>query len=324
MDTAPGTRALTTIESGSISVPVADDRRWLVVMAAVTAAELACWAASWRAGLAPAPWLVSYLGLAFAGLAAALLVRTVLRPRAPRASWPAVLIGTALVGVGASFFLPLKYAIPKEIPFWLDAPLAAAERTFFGADPWRLLYRYLGWATLPLDRLYGLWLPVQSLVLFTVMLAPPSPAKSRALIAYSLAWFMLGVVAAALLSSAGPIFYDRMFGGSQFALLGGTLRARGASMALAESNTMWASLASGKPGFVAGISAAPSIHVAISLWIVLAARTLAPRATALALVYFLLIALASVQLGWHYVGDGVAGALGMWALWAIANRTVRH
>jgi hypothetical protein len=188
----------------------------------------------------------------------------------------------------------------------------------FGADPWLLLDRMLGWALVPVDRIYALWLPVQSLALFTVILGPPSQAKSRALIAYSLAWFALGVVAAALFSSAGPIFYDRLFGGSEFALLRQTLRARGAWMVLAESDTMWAAMASGRPGLIAGISAVPSLHVAISLWIFFAARSLMPRAAPLAFCYFLFIWIASVQLGWHYVSDGLAGALGMLAIWFFA------
>jgi hypothetical protein len=229
------------------------------------------------------------------------------------------MLGTTLTGVAASAFLPLKYAIPKLMPFWLDAPLAVAERHLFGVDPWLLLDRKFWWATIPLDRLYGCWLPLQLLVMFSVMIARPSAAKSRALIAYSLAWFLLGVVAALLLASAGPIFYDRLFGGSSFAALDDTLRARGALIALAESEAMWTSWASGKPGMVAGMSAVPSIHVAVSLWIYLVARTMAPRAAKLALLYFALIWLGSVQLGWHYASDGLAGALGMLGMWKLAG-----
>ena len=93
---------------------------------------------------------------------------------------------------------------------------------------------------------------------------------------------------------------------------------------LAESDKMWASLASGRPGIVAGISALPSIHVAISLWIYLAARTLAPRAAPYALAYFGFIWIGSVQLGWHYAADGLAGALGMLAIWKLSAWVLRR
>lgn len=289
-------------------------------MAALALAELGWWAIGWSLGIAPAPRLATYWAFAFGGLAAAFVIRLAVRPGVDRAGWPAILAGTALVGTAASLFLPLKYAIPSEIPFWLDGPLASAERALFSADPWVLLNRLLGWALVPVDRLYGLWLPVQTLALFSVMLAPSSRTKSRALIAYSFAWFALGVAAATIFSSAGPIFYDRLFGGTEFAPLRETLEARGAWVVLAESDAMHAALDSGRPGLVAGISAFPSLHVAISLWLFLAARTMAPRLAPLALVYAVFMWLASVQLGWHYVSDGLAGGAGMLAIWVVAGK----
>ena len=289
------------------------------MLAVVTTLELGWWAFTWSIGATPAPWVTTYILIAAAGVAAAGLLRFLAGRGSPPANWLGIMLGAALTGIGASAFLPLKYAIPKLMPFWLDGPLAVAERALFGVDPWLLLDRMFWWATIPLDRLYGCWLPLQLVVMFSVMIARPSAAKSRALIAYSLAWFLLGVVAALLLASAGPVFYDRLFGGGTFAALGDTLRDRGAVIALAESDAMWTSWASGHPGMVAGMSAVPSIHVAVSLWIYLVARTMAPRAAKLAFVYFALIWLGSVQLGWHYAADGLAGALGMLGVWKLAG-----
>lgn len=296
-----------------------EDRDWLTVMAGATALEALWWAAAWRLGIAPLPLFGSYLMLAFAGAGLAVAIRLGLGLRPLGTATMPVLLGTLLVAGGASAFLPIKYAIPKLVPFWLDGPLATGERALFGADPWLILDHLFGWASRPLDWIYGSWLALQSLILFLVIVSRPSPIKSRALIAYSLCWFLLGVVAATLLSSAGPIFYDRLFGGTFYQPLGETLRARGAWIALAESNAMWASFASARPGLVAGISAVPSIHVAISLWIFLVARSLDRRAAALAFAYFAVMWIASVQLGWHYAADGLAGALGMLLVWRIAG-----
>jgi hypothetical protein len=292
-------------------------------MAGATAIEFAWWLIAWSVGIAPAPFVGTYLLLAFGGLAVALALRLALRRGRPRATWPAVITATVLTGLGGSLFLPLKTAIPKEIPFWLDQPLMIAERRLFGVDPWLPLDRWMGWTAVPIDHLYALWLPVQGLVLFLVLLEPPSRAKSRTLIAYSLAWFVLGVAAAAIFSSAGPLFYDRLFGGAEFAALRETLIHRGAWLALAESDKMWAAIGSDGTSFVTGISAFPSMHVAISVWIYLAARVLAPRAAKFALAYSAIVWIASVQLGWHYAADGLGGAAGMIALWALADR-VEH
>jgi PAP2 superfamily len=292
---------------------------WLKVLAILTAAETLWWALCWQAGIAPAARIGTYLAIAVASVLAAFALRSALRPRRRNAGWPVVLIATTLVGFGASLFLPLKYAIPMEVPFWLDMPLATGERHLFGTDAWRIADGLFGWALLPSDRVYGLWLPVQSLVLFSVILLPASRAKTHALIAYGLAWFLLGVVAAMLCASAGPIFYDRMFGGHYFAGLTERLGDR-AWVVQGESDAMWSSFASGRPGLVAGISAMPSIHVAISFWIWLTTRRLAPRTAPLAVAYAVFVWIASVQLGWHYVSDGLAGLVGMLAVWWLAER----
>jgi hypothetical protein len=292
-------------------------------MAGATAIELVWWCVTWSLGLALEPFLVTYLALAFGGLAVTLAVRLAFLRNRPRPTWTAIVTAAALTGTGASLFLPLKTAIPREIPFWLDQPLALAERQLFGGGPWRLLDQLIGWTAVPVDHLYALWLPAQSLVLFIIILEPPSPAKSRVLIAYSLAWFVLGVAAAAIFSSAGPLFYDRLFGGSAFATLRETLTGRGAWLALAESDKMWAAIGSKQAALVSGMSAFPSMHVAISVWIYLAARSLAPRTAGFALVYCGIIWIASVQLGWHYAADGLAGAAGMVALWVVAGRVER-
>jgi hypothetical protein len=317
-------RASATARASVARARFGEDATWLGVMVAVTALEVLWWLVTWGMGIAPAPYLLTYLALAFAGLTAGLALRLVLQPTAPGPNWSSVIPGTIAVGVGASLFLPLKYAIPKLMPFWLDRPLAQAEKALFTADPWLLLDRALGWAAVPLDRLYGLWLPTQALVLFLVMLQAPSAAKSRVLIAYVLAWFFLGVAAATIFSSAGPIFYDRLFGGTAFAPLRETLQQRGAWIVLGESDRMWTSLASGRPSIVAGISAVPSIHVAISVWFFLAARTMASRTAGYALAYAIVLWVGSVQLGWHYATDGLAGALGMLAVWGLSRPVERR
>lgn len=300
------------------------DRGWLVVMAACTAIELAWWTICWFRGLAPLPMVGTYAILAAAALAAAFAVRSTFASSRSRASLTSIAVGFVLVVVGASLFLPLKFAIPREIPFWLDQPLARFEAApLGGVHPWMIVDRLVGRLAVPFDRIYGLWLPIQSVILFSVMLEPQSPAKSRALAAYAVAWLGLGVVAAVLLSSAGPIFYDRLFGGSTFGELRPMLETRGAWVGLAESDAMWASYQHNRPTLVAGMSAMPSMHVAISLWIYLTARDMAPRAAPAALAYTGIVWLASVQLGWHYVSDGAVGIIGMLAIWAAVSAFFR-
>lgn len=293
-------------------------------MAILTVIELVVWLCAWSAGRAPVPLTATYIALALIALGIALGLRPLWRRGEPRASWPVILLGALFVGVSSSLFMAMKIAIPSLVPFWLDKPVAAAEAGLFGIEPYRLLDSLFGRATLLIYRIYGFWLPVQLVVMFSVIIAPPSRAKARALTACAAAWFLLGDVAATLLSSAGPIFFDRAFGGDRFAPLHHILESRGAEMVLSTSDAMWTAQLSGHFGLVAGISAAPSMHIAISFWILLVARSLAPRAVPLAAAYFAFIWIASVQLGWHYVTDGLVGVAGMAALWWLAGQLPYH
>ena len=86
-------------------------------MAIVTAVEWIWWLVVWRLGLAPLPAPLTYLALAFAGLAAAMVVRLALKRRPIAIPWPTAVVAAMLVGLGASAFLPLKSAIPGEMGF---------------------------------------------------------------------------------------------------------------------------------------------------------------------------------------------------------------
>ena len=97
----------------------------------------------------------------------------------------------------------------------------------------------------------------------------------------------------------------------------------GEHVTLGESDAMWAAFSEDRPGLVAGISAAPSLHVAISVWMWLTARSMAPRIAPYAAAYAGFIWIASVQLGWHYVSDGIIGAAGMGLIWLAAGAVER-
>ena len=167
------------------------DFDWLGVMALLTGCELAAWAIAALAGIAPLPLVGTNLAFAFIALAVALIVRLLVTRTRPSPTWPAILCAALLVGLGASLFSALKYSIPALAPFWLDPRLDWAERALFGAPSWQLLDWALGWATLAVDRIYGAWLPTQLIALFLVVLSRPSPGKSRDLICYADAWFLL-------------------------------------------------------------------------------------------------------------------------------------
>ena len=230
----------------------------------------------------------------------------------------AALVAVQVSSAAAAAFAALKMAIPGMNPFWLDPYLLAAERALLGMHPWELSHRLLGWATPAIDFVYMSWIFAQIATFYVVLVLKPSPLKTRALVSYSFTWLVLGVLGGYLLSSAGPIYYDRIFGGDTFAALNASLR--DAPFALRASELLWNSHDSGAAGIGAGISAMPSLHVAIALWIAMIVRE--TRFAVLGWVYFALICIGSVHLGWHYASDGLVSVLGFGLIWRASGLCV--
>ena len=187
--------------------------------------------------------------------------------------------GDLLVGIAASVFLPLKFAIPHEIPV-LARPTARTRRAgdlrhpaVARARPRAGLGR--GPDGLAVRRLAAD--PVCSSCSSSCCRARRRPNRAL-LIAYSLAWFLLGVVAAVAARLGRPDFLRPAVRRHDLRARWAKPCSRAAHGSRSPSPTRCGRRVAARPGAVAGISAMPSIHVAISVWIFLTARALAPRA----------------------------------------------
>lgn len=299
----------------------ARDRDWLVPVGLIVTIELIAWWAEYRVGNAFAPILLGYSLVTLLALGFVVSIRMLAHLRARRLgrvpaaisaqAAAAIVVGLQLLVLGSAAFSALKAAIPKEIPFWLDPPLAAAEAWVFGVDPWRITHALLGWATPALDQLYATFVPVHVIAVLAVLTSRPSHLKTRALIALALSWLVVGIAGAYALSSAGPVLYDRAFGGNRFADL---LAALGnAPVTMKTADLLWHFHVRDVPVIANGISAMPSMHVGLTLWLALVLRE--TRFATFAWAYFAFIWLGSVHLGWHYVADGLIASLAVLLLW---------
>lgn len=311
------------------------DREWLVPVTIIVAIEFLLWWIAYLNGTAYAPMLRAYSTFTFslfaliAGIRIVALVVHMARKGVPEPTkrlfaaenMPrafAALFGLQLLAMGSSAFAVLKPGIPKVIPFWLDTPLAQAEQwALLGTDPWRLSHWLFGWATPAIDRLYSTFVPSHMIAVVAVLLMPPSSLKSRALITLALTWIVVGILGAYLFSSAGPIFHDLLFGGSRFAELTTVLRAE-APITVQTAAVLWNAYAFDHPLMVNGISAMPSMHVALTLWLALILHR--TRFAVLGWAYYGFIWLGSVHLGWHYFSDGLVASLAVLALWHLAPK----
>lgn len=320
------------------SVPWTRELDWLAPVTLIVGVQVVLWLIAYLAAYAYPPMFRTYGKLAYsffilvAGARLAMLTIELARAGEPnpihrtfeiiRANSGRILatvIGIQIFAMGSSAFSALKGAMARVVPFWLDAPLASAERFVLGSHPWELSHALLGWATPAIDRAYATFMLAQMIALCCLLMAKPSEKKARALVTLALSWLVLGVGGAYLWSSAGPIFYDRVFGGDTFAELSAALQ-HTAPIAVKTADMLWASHASDFAMVANGISAMPSMHVGLTFWIVLLVRR-TPFAP-LAWTYYAVIWIGSVHLGWHYASDGLVGSIGVLVLWKLAPKLI--
>lgn len=219
-----------------------------------------------------------------------------------------------------------KKIIPQLNPFYADPFLADLERRILGQDAWRFTHAVFGPAsTRVIDVIYGLWHIVNISVLTWIVLTRNRAIKLRAAISYQLAWLVMGAGLALAFSSVGPCFLEHFTGDASYRPLMEQIELAGGKDGLHSLTAMNYLLANeGKNALGGGISAMPSLHVGIAAFVVLLTTSLWPMRLLprlIALVYFAAILVGSVHLGWHYLSDGIVGALGMALIWGAVVRT---
>lgn len=221
-------------------------------------------------------------------------------------------LGFALVGFEMALIGWLKAMIPFSVGFWADPMLADLDRAVIGRDAWLAL----SWAPrAAIDLSYSSWFPAKFLAYALLLASFPSDKKSRAVLACFLTWG-IGALAQYLLPSAGPIFYEKLGLGDRFSEVPfGPLTERSA-------NYVWANYQAGGLEIGGGISAMPSMHVAIAVWVALVVTSYIPKLKWAGAAFASLIWLGSVYLGWHYASDGLVGGLIALLAWKLAGLSI--
>lgn len=238
--------------------------------------------------------------------------------------------GLAAVALFSNAFTVFKEAIPSVHPYSLDPFFMWLDGVVhFGWQPWELLSGILGYgsATAALDFIYYFWFVVVFVSIAVAVIIPgDNTLRDRFLVAYALSWLLIGVGMAYAMSSVGPIFYDRLEGGpSPFTALITQLERINADTpltAILVRDRLWENYMSPSGSVISGISAMPSMHNALCILLVLAARRIDPLLFAASIVFALLIFIGSVHLGWHYAIDAYVSAVAVWLIWMLAGRIV--
>jgi hypothetical protein len=227
-----------------------------------------------------------------------------------------------------------KHAFPAIAPFSWDSKLAGLDAALHGGrQPWELLAPILDYPQLvrALDRLYfSVWGATAGFALVWMALWPPSSRRTQFFVAHTLTWVLVGGVGASLLSSAGPFAYGAVTAlPDPFAPLMARLHeieATGSLMALTSQRALWA-VYTADPALVVvggGISAMPSMHVAMAALWVMAAWQSARWLRALAVGYLGIVLVGSVLSGMHYAVDGYVSVLLVAGIWWFTGRICWH
>lgn len=231
-----------------------------------------------------------------------------------------------------SAFSSFKSLIPVINPFYLDQYFMQLDRMLHGGvDPWIWLHAVLATPILSflLNFFYNAWF----FVMFGVVFWQAFSRKNQALrlqffYTFLSLWVLLGVLAATALSSAGPVYYGRITGlDDPFAPLMAYLQNVNEIFpiwALEVQEMLWESYISdtGAPGM--GISAMPSLHVAITVLQAFVGWNINRWLGVSFTVFAFLILLGSVHLGWHYAVDGYVSIVLTGLIWWAVGKWVRR
>lgn len=226
-----------------------------------------------------------------------------------------------------SVFTSMKSMIPVINPFAWDATLAAWDRAMHGGiDPWLLMQPMIGFplATTGINFLYQCWLfIVYGFLVWQAFSLADHRLRMQFFLSLILVWTLLGNLAATLLSSAGPVYFGRITGlDDPFVPLMDYLKAANEVSpvwALEVQDRLWTAFAEDKDALGKGISAMPSIHVAMAVIFALVAWRAHRLAGLVFIFYAAVVMVGSVHLGWHYALDGYVSILATYLLWRVAG-----
>ena len=240
-----------------------------------------------------------------------------------------VLVACTLLAIVMSTFMAYKRAIPLFNPFSWDPAFMRLDRALhLGRDPWIWLQPIFGnvagtWA---IDKIYILWLRTIPLVLAWQFWSANRGLRKQFLLSFAVSSIVVGTVLATLLSSGGPCFYAQIVGlPDPFAPLLAFLAEINESVpvaALHVQELLWDGY-QGHHRFY-GISAMPSMHVALpTLYVLVGFRTNRWLGWAF-LAYLVAILIGSVHLAWHYAIDGYVSVAVVLVVWMAVGRWIRR
>jgi hypothetical protein len=233
----------------------------------------------------------------------------------------------------------LKKVMSSLKPFAWDSKLLAADKWLhFGVDPWRITHGLFAsdFAAYVINFNYHVWFAVVfGFLVWGVLGRKNEQLRAQYLLSAMAVWVISGNLLAIYFSSAGPCFFHHLGQGDPhyFQPLMQRLDHSHASLlvhgwslglpAVPLQHTIWNDYITSGNMLGGGISAFPSMHVAMAVSVALVASRLNRWLGAAAWVFALFIQIGSVHLGWHYAVDGYASTLLATLFWKLSGKIIK-
>ncbi len=222
-------------------------------------------------------------------------------------------------------FSMMKSSIGLFNGFEWDRTFIAWDSQIHVGDAWRLLQPIMGYPiiTALTAAAYHLWLMLlYGSCIYFAMFCNREKLRRRFYIAFLGIWTILGFFLATLLASYGPVFVEPLLGIPTFIEQTDYLREANQTYPIMVLRVQEALLdwhLTGNHGLGRGISAMPSMHVALAVLFFLAMRKISRGLGIASGVYCVIILLGSVHLGYHYAVDGYVAIMATLAIWKVAG-----
>jgi hypothetical protein len=225
-------------------------------------------------------------------------------------------------------FTSVKIALSRWTPFQWDTTLAEIDRQLhLGVDPGTALVNAFPGVQLlrVIDFSYTFgWNLFWYAAVFWVVFSPSADhIRTRFVASFVVVWVVVGNIAAGVFLSAGPAFYGQVTGDHQrfAAILTHLSSTAGHGSSIDFQRYLWHLHTSGLAHFASGISAFPSMHVAIPTLITLFVWRYNRWCGAACGLFTVVTLLSSAYLGWHYLIDGYAAIGVVYLIYRVAQRS---
>ena len=229
------------------------------------------------------------------------------------------------------FFAMFKELVLPTRGFLWDSSFAHVGRLLFGSSPWLVAHHAFGSVAgaRVLDLAYRFWLPFMfGLPLVSAVFLNDDRLRLRIIATWTVSWIVIGTIGGWYFASAGPCFFNTFITHDadyasllhRLADLQQQASRQGHSIeSLQYQSRLLETYRAHDYAPGGGISAMPSMHVAMASLVAMVAfridwRLGIPFAGGAVTVW-----LSTVFFGWHYFVDGPVGALMMLGIWIVAK-----